>query len=227
MILLTESEIVSNVHAVAYLVAIITFILMGILFIFKARDKPKNIRYYIIGIILFLFLYAASRLAEFIRAVMDHTFFDDVAWWLGAIFGTVALLPLLYVLEHYILEKKTKYFFTFLTLALFIGALILNPRGSATSIGKILLYAASFPALAVPFMYFSVAIKTTGDTRKRAIGAGLGFLIAFLGIIADTALGNQLFDALLGTFIGGLTTSILFMIFVPIGMIIYYKSIRY
>jgi len=219
-----DSEIVSMVHSLAYLTAIITFTIFGILFLFKLKNKPPKIRNYLIGIVLFLFLYAISRSAELINDFIEDP--GALLWYLGAIFGAISLLPLLFVLEFYIIEKKTKFIFTILSFVLFILAMILDPRAS-NSIGKNLLYISSFPALTVPFMYFYVAYKTSGDTRKRSIGAGVGFLIAFFGIIVDTALGNLVFKALVGVEYGNLVTAIIYMISIPTGLIVYYRSIRY
>jgi len=226
--LFIDAEIMSMINSTKFLLAIITFAVMGTLFLLKIRGKTGKIRNYLIGIVLFLFLYAVSRISEFSRTLVSgDTVFRDVTWYLGAIFGAMALIPLLFVLEHIILEKKSKYIFTILSVAFFLLAIILDPSGSATSPGKIFLYLASAPALSVPFMYFYVGYKTSGDTRKRSIWAGIGFLVAFFGIIIDTALGNMIFDALLGDEIGGLATSILYMITLPLGMIIYYSSIKY
>ena len=233
MILQSEAEILRNLHIIAYSVVIVSFLLIAILFAFKMKGKPKNIKNYILGIVIFLTFYAVSRVMELTRMLISlilGTIDPDlgIALYLaGAIFGTVAVAIVLFVLEKYILEKKTKYILTILTISLLILSLIFNPRGSATGIGKIFLYISSAPALSIPIIYFYIGFKTSGDTRKRSITAGIGFLIAFFGIIVDTALGSLVFTIIMGDFMGTLMPYTLFMICVPVGLIIYYRSIQY
>jgi len=233
MILQSETEILNNIHIIAFLVVIATFLIIAVLFSLKMKRKPKNIKNYIRGIVIFMIFYAISRMAEVSKMLfsifigtIDPTI-ADILWYMGAIFGAVALFVLLLVLERYILERKTKFILSILTISLLILAILLDPQAGATSPGKILLYLSSAPALSIPIIYFYIGYKTSGDTRRRSIMAGIGFMIAFLGIIVDTALGNLIFDSLLGNFMGGVLTYITFMICVPVGLLIYYRSIQY
>lgn len=231
----TNTDFLDTTHIITLLIVICSFLIIAILFSFKLKDKPRSAKNYIIGIILFMILYAISRTCELSKIIIglddpyDTTLtIRTVLYLMSAIFGTVAVFILLVVLERYILEKKTKFIFSILTISFLILALIFNPSGGPVNLGKFFLYLSSIPALSIPLIYFYFGYKTTGVTRKRAIEAGIGFLIAFLGIIMDSAIGTSLFSILLGNINYGLLVAyILFAICVPIGLIIYYRAIHY
>jgi hypothetical protein len=116
---------------------------------------------------------------------------------------------------------------SFTELILLILALILGASSSEVNIGKILLYLSSFTALTIPIIYFYIGIKTSGETRTRSMGAGVGFLIAFIGIIINTFLGRSIARFLLGVFWGNIIANILYGGLVVIGLTVYYKYIKY
>ena len=85
----------------------------------------------------------------------------------------------------------------------------------------------NFKALPSNKYVLSLQKQTGVLTNSQIIFLFGGFLIAFFGIIVDTALGNLVFRALIGAEYGNLVTVIIYMIFIPMGLIIYYRSIRY
>jgi cell division protein FtsW (lipid II flippase) len=134
---------------------------------------------------------------------------------------------LLYQLEKRILEKKTKYLLTLIQIITVVPALLfgVSSKDAITWI-KILLYFGNAWSISIFFIYLYYAGKTTGETRKRAIGAAIGMLFIFGAIVANSSFGKTHYDYTYG--IEGLYfTYYLFAILASSGILIYMKSIKY
>ena len=233
-----------------WLAVIITFAVSAILFIQKTKDKSKKVKYYLLGIALFCLLYCVNRIVMFtyeltfpnfvwsynlteLNAVYDaYPELSDkylLYWRIATAAGSLGLLFLLIGLELFILEGKTKYIFSIFqavtgTLSIIFGV----SEGEAMSIGRALLYIGILPSLAVPFIYFYYAAKSKGLVRRRALGAGFGFFIFYLGIAANSTLGKQVISVLYRVGVNGIFISyIVYGIFVPIGLLIFWKTIKF
>jgi hypothetical protein len=177
--------------------------------------------------VAFLLLYAISRVADLLRNELPLSLeIRDYLWYLGAIPGSIGVTVLIFVLELYILEKKTKFIITIVQFSLLILGLLLGANATDLGVGKILIYVSSFTALIIPIIYFQFGYKTTGETRKRSISAGLGFFIIYVGIVCRTQLVENIFSGFWGD-PGIFLLYILFPSFILIGLIIYYISIKY
>ena len=222
--------LIEFVDVLSQIIAICIFTIFGLLFLLKSRDKPVNIRNYILGIVAFLLLYAISRVPDLLGAIPQASVIVEslgvTRWYIGAIASAIGLTILLFVLEKYILEKKTKYILTITQFGLFILGLLLGAGGTGVGVGKTLVYVSSFIALIIPIIYFQIGFKTTGETRKRSIGAGLGFFILYVGIVAKSQFVEDLFRGFWGD-LGILLVYIFYCTFVLIGLVIYYISIKY
>ena len=80
--------------------------------------------------------------------------------------------------------------------------------------------------VAIPLIYLYLGIKTSGDTRMRALGAMTGMIILFTGIVFNSSFGKTQLEGLYG--IPGLQiTYILYGLCTAIGIFVYLKSIQY
>jgi len=150
----------------------------------------------------------------------------DIIWRISTAIGSIGLLIFLIEFESKILEKKSKFILSIIQGVTLTFSLILGAQADRMTAGRYILYFGLIPALTVPLLYFYIGIKTSGDARKRAIGAGFGFLIFYIGVAANSSGGKSVFNFLAG--LSGLQFSyILYGIFISIGLIIYIKSIRY
>ncbi|MHA1293949.1 MAG: hypothetical protein ACTSQJ_14940 [Promethearchaeota archaeon] len=227
----------------------ITLFTAGIILLFKAKDKPEKVKNYLIGIGLFFILYGISKVIVFLyeltfdpgfvwqiksnefdiifEANQELNFRNDIVWRLSTGFGTIGLIILMYELEYYIMEKKTKFIFTLIMIITLIPALLFGIAGKdkITWI-RIVLYIGNFLVIVIPLFYLYLAIKTSGETRRRAIGATIGMLLFFAGIVFNSSIGKSLFESAMG--IQGIyLTYFLFGSFLIIGLLIYFKSIKY
>jgi len=224
----------------------------GFHFIKISKDKSKPIRIYLICIGIFFTFYCINRIIFFLHELLfdpfmwsmtlqeygatmnpDSPLFDlikfnryDLLWRVSTGIGSAGLLIFLIGFESQILEKRSFFIFSIIQGATLVLSLILGASGDQLNIGRYILYFGLLPALSVPIIYFILGIKAFGAARKRAIGAGLGFLIFYLGISANSSAGKSIFN-----FLWGLTglqlTYIIYGVFVTIGLLIYMKSIKY
>ena len=213
------------VDCLAQLLGICIFSIFCVLFLIKSKNKSKSARNYLLGIAAFLGLYALSRIADLTRYMpLETPLPADVIWYMSTITGTIGLTILLFVLELYILEKKTKFIITITESTIFILGILLG--GNSTQIGLTLVYVSSFIALIIPIIYIQIGFKTSDKTRKRAIGAGVGFFIHYAGIVCRTRLVQNLAFIFWGD-IGTLLVYICYFGFVFIGLTIYYFSVKF
>lgn len=247
---LQKIEAIDYLIITCLLAVFISSVVATLLFTIKLKGKIPKMRNYLLGIICFLGFYAANRVMIFfyeltfdpfvwrlevdaINALLlsdpDLLLRYDVIWRISTILSQVGLLVFLVEFELQILDKKTKFVFSIL---LAITATFSVIRGSGISAGgevdfwRLFFYLGTLPAIAVPLCYFYLAIKATGTARKRAIGAGIGFLILFIGITFNSAGGKSLFTSIVGNISGLQLSYVLYGVLAPIGIVIYLLSIR-
>ncbi len=240
-----------------YSAVCIIFLLIGIIFLLKSRDKQKNIRNYLLGIGIFFLLYGISRAMMFLfeatfpivansltGGIIEPNFiwnlnsaevnlifetyaeinlYHELIWRVTTALGTGGLIFLLYELEIHILEKRSKFLFTIIETISVLPALIIGLAGTQkdeVAWVRIILYVGNVIMIVVPLIYFWLGAKTSGDTRKRAIGAGISMLIMFFGVVFNSSIGKTLFPGLFFPYI-------MYGIFVIIGTIAFMKTIQY
>ena len=208
-------QFIDIIIILCWLVVICSLAIAGLLFIFiKSKDKPKSFKSYLIAIGIFFILYSINRLIFF----MHELFFDpmmwtisledynnmmvpgsdkfiryDIIWRISTAIGSIGLLIFLIQFESKILEKKSKFILSIIQGVTLILSLILGAHADQMTVGRYILYFGLIPALTVPLLYFYIGIKTSGDARKRAIGAGFGFLIFYIGVAANSSGGKSVF----------------------------------
>ena len=245
---LSSMEFLDIIIILCHVLVIFAFMVSGVILFIKLRDKRAEIKNYLLGIGLFLFLYGFGHFFMFLYELTFDPFvwridinafttiyeknpelllMYDIAWRLKTAFATTGVIFLFYQLEKMILNKRTKFIFTIIQTATLIPALIfgISTKEDITII-RILIYIGNSLAIVIPFIYLYYAKKTTGDTRKRAIGAMIGMLLLYMGILINGSIGKSFFFALHG--MDGLYfTYYMFAIFTIIGIFIYMKSIKY
>lgn len=228
---------------ISYIVVCISFLSAGVNFLLKARGKHQRIRNYLLGIGIFMLLYGSAKVIVFLfeltfeidyiwnitatefeiifTARPDLELYHEFIWRLTTGIGTAGLVIFIYELEILVMEKKTKFVFTILAIVTVIPALVFGTSGKdALDWVRIVLYIGNILVVFVPLFYFYLAFKTTGDTRKRAIGAAVGMLLTFAGVIFNSSIGKSLTNQIVFTYL-------FFGILVFLGVIVYSKSIRF
>ncbi len=245
---LASMELLDIIIIFCHISVIFTFMVSGIILFIKLKRKSPEIKNYLLGIGLFLFLYGFGHFFMFLYELTfdpfvwrvnindfnaiynthpDLLLIYDITWRLKTAFGISGVIILFYQLEKRILIKKTKYLFTIIQAITLIPALIfgVSTKDDITII-RILIYLGNSMAIVIPFIYLYYAKKTTGDTRKRAIGAMIGMLLLFMGIIINGSIGKSLYFTLHG--MDGLYfTYYMFAFLTIVGILIYMKSIKY
>ena len=145
----------------------------------KALFKSFGLLFAIMGItrICFVFSYFIEPYYNFLLAV-------------GYTFGAVALLPLVYTLEKYMITQ-TKRFFTIVgAIMVVLGFLFLFLTFSIPEISELsrTIQDIGMPILALSFLilYGLVIKNATGIIRKKAIMTLLGLVIFVVGILLDS-----------------------------------------
>lgn len=207
------------------ILVIIVLSVFIILFYLKSRGKDRTSQNYLYGIILFLVVYILSRFGEIFRIFVSSEFL----WYMENLVGIISIMLLIFIVELYVLEKKSKFILTLIQLIFLILAIIFryfDVPFMGLTLGTWALYGSSAPALFIPAVYFFFAGKTSGETRKKALWAGIGFILFFLGIVIKTQFGEALFGLVMVDF-AAYFTHIIYVICVSVGMTIYYISIKF
>ncbi len=243
---MSNIEFIDVIVIICHLSVSLTLWILGGKLIKKSKGKPDITKNYILGISMFMLLYGISRIFMFYFELQSDPFIwyllpdqtetllnedqslsriYDICWYSGTAISSFAIAILLYELEKHILQKKTKFVLTIFQIATITLGLIFG-ASSATEVGfgKYMLYISSIPALFIPVIFIYYAIKTAGDTQKRAALSAMGFILFFVGSALNSTLGKNISINLWGE-VGVLVNYILYGIFSSLGMIIYHKSL--
>jgi hypothetical protein len=246
---LANIEFIDILMILSSILVCVTYFMGGCIFLLKTKDKSTDVRNYLLGIGLFFLLYGTDRLIFFLYELTFEPNFMwhysntqlqsmfqnnpelalryDVVWRWAIGLGGLGLIILSYQIELYVMEKKTRFLITIIEIISIVIPLIFGLQQIyEVSIVRIILYTGNVLIMIIPLYYFYFAFKTVGITRKRAIGAGTGILIMFIGIFFSSSLAKSILDSALG--IDGIYLAyLLFCIFTIIGTLIYSKSIHY
>ncbi len=230
-----------------WLAVIILFAFAGFHFIKLSKNRAKQLKIYLLCIGIFFILFCANRIIFFLHELLfdpmmwtmtleeygalmtpgsERFIRYDILWRVSTCIGSTGLLIFLIGFESQILERKTYFIFSIIQGVTLVLSLIIGASGDKLTIGRYILYFGLLPALSVPIIYFILGVKAIGAARKRAIGAGLGFFIFYLGISANSSAGKSIFNYLWG--LAGLQlTYIIYGVFITVGLLIYMRSIKY
>ena len=239
--------LIDTIIIVSWLVVISLIAIAGFYFLKTSKGKQDPIKIYLLTIGIFFTLYSINRVIFFLNELLfDPVMWSmtleeysalmvpgsirvqnyDILWRISTAIGSTGLLIFLIGFESKILEKKTYFIFSIIQGVTLVLSLILGASGDKLTLGRVILYLGLLPALTVPIIYFILGVKGVGAARKRAIGAGIGFLIYYIGISANSSAGKSVFNYLWG--LPGLQLSyIVYAILIAIGLIIYIRSIKF
>ncbi|MHA1150107.1 MAG: hypothetical protein ACTSR8_17880 [Promethearchaeota archaeon] len=245
---MSNIELIDYVIIVCHLIVISTVIIAGIFFLKKMKDKSKDTKHYLLGISFFFICYG---IAQGIMAIFEITFnpfiwrihIDDfveifknnpdlalryeITWRLQQAISSIGIILLIYQLERRILEKKTKYIFTSIkAFTTFIAVSFGTGQKDQIGMVTIINYLGSALVIIIPLFYIYLAIKTSGETRQRALVTALGLFILFFGVVFNSSIGKRIFTAVWGMD-GLLYTYYLFAACVLIGTLVYIKTLQY
>lgn len=161
---------------------VVIFVLMETAVRFAVRGKKsevKNLSRYLYGVSIFFALYTCTRvffLLSDIFASIDFIF--QILWRLATICGLIGFLILIFFIEYYLLNRRTKLIFTIVGIIITTITVALGQISFQTfnplSLGLIII------AL-IPFLLYGYfLVKSEGDIRHRA-GMALGGLGLFFG----------------------------------------------
>lgn len=174
---------------------------IGGTFLFYKGAKAEEVgqKYFFLGIGLFGYLYALTRISFlFSDFTKDDAILHPIFWRLGQVISFIALLILIFVLERYVV--KTKYIFTILCA---IGT-VLTAVLQEDVVKIIIIIIPAIVLLVVLSIYIYVGKKSQGAPRIKSIKCAISVFILVLGIFIEGSLGRTLlgFDTgIIGTLI--------------------------
>ncbi len=195
---LNPNYFIQDMRVGLWLVAISLLLLFAKDFFYRSRKAElENQKKLFSGFAIFFTLYAIARVCFMIADYgFIHIngiplpefqfgrdwvggFYFNIFWQIGTLFGVIGFTTLVFYIENYLLEKKTKLVFSVIGLALI---------GLVSSLGLIvrnLVYIAIAFMAAVPvILYFYYANLSEGDIKKKATicGIALSFLLGGIGL---------------------------------------------
>ena len=151
-------------------------IILGTLILRKVitEDLTRPQTEYYLGSVAFILIHAICRIFYYIHDFTPG--YPDLYWELGAIFGLICLIPLLYAIERNI-YTRSKFLITILTI-IFIILLFVLPVEYKPILQTIII---SIAGAFIPLIYVYVAMKGTGSIRKSSLLIAGGIFIFLLG----------------------------------------------
>jgi hypothetical protein len=173
-----------------YSAIVVQLIISILLFVRSKKLKEMESVYRLVQAYGFFFLAMAINRFFFLWAYIPILgyFPPNYSLYLGIgyIFCSAALVPVIFVIEKFIV-KKTKYIFTVLCTLLVIMAIItIFLPDNLVEIRNTMQLMGLGTSLIWFILYFWMIKNTFGDPRKKAINTVLGVIIALLGFTLDS-----------------------------------------
>ncbi|MHA1310122.1 MAG: hypothetical protein ACTSQO_04255 [Candidatus Helarchaeota archaeon] len=174
-------------NTIIWTIAIGTLIILGIFFLLKnKKDKINEQKGMDLGLGFFFIFYAICRISFIISDYAENILLDNILmeymWRLATLFGLMGLTIMTFVIEFYILEKKTKFIFSIIGVITIIISVV-----GGSEIGRIaILYGPVAMGFIIIILYSYIAIKSSGYVRKRSLQALIGILLFYSGITIDS-----------------------------------------
>jgi hypothetical protein len=180
---------VRGVNLILWLIAITTMYLVGLVFFKRAKATDLDSQKSLFRSFGLLFMIMGLTRISFIVGYFIEPWYNFLLA-LGYCFGALAMLPLVFTLEKYLI-KQTKRFFSLVGVILtivgfaFLYVTLENPRLSELSRT---LQNIGMPVLASAFLilYGWVIKNSAGDIRKKALMTLIGMFIFVVGILLDS-----------------------------------------
>ena len=196
-----------------YIVNILLF-LSCTLFLLKAfKTEGKSQRNVYLGYGLFSLCFGFTRLFFLLSWSCEGIFEGCYDFYLtaGYVAGIIGMIIIIFIFESYLLDtKKILTGITFIAFLIVLVALFgLTSREIALNMLYILL-PAGIIALTISYIYFIV--KSTGASRKKAIGVFIGLTLFFIGYSMNTTIFITIFGGI-PSFLSPIVMSIGIIIF--------------
>ena len=182
---------------------IIALIIFAVFLFLKMREKEPGSaqRKIYLGYCLFLLSYACTRLffvfsdIEIYSAKISETFLNTIYVGIAYSFGIFGALWLILMLERFLLH--TRYIFTVVAIIMLILSVLSIFIMALNQILQVAI-AITLPAffLIVLFLYLYVAVKSSGEARKRSLGIITGLFIMMVGFLFGSSLVGAFLDPL-------------------------------
>jgi hypothetical protein len=172
---------------VSWVIVIALLFLSFALFVIEAiKTDEKSRKMVYIGYGLFALCFGLTRLLFFLTEFCGGIC-DDFFHIIGYLTGIAGIIVVIFIMETYLL--KTKKILTFITIILF-GIILIALTGLTTRdiVLNMIYILLPFALVAVALSYIYFIFKTSGPSRKKAIGALLGMILIFLGHLMSARL---------------------------------------
>ena len=214
----------TNESAILWIVAILFLWIGAVFFVHKARKAQiafqKNMD---LGIALFFALYSITRLLFIIGWYVtrdESSDLYDLYWRIATIIGLGGFTFLVFVLERYPLNKRTKYLGTILACIAIILSLVIGKSADIVLEDQ----PSHFSALIIA-LYIYIPAITQGALRRKALLNFFGILVILFGVIFDTNIAYSIF-ALISSDVGFVVQSIMGPGLFIVGVLIFTVSNR-
>lgn len=197
---LNPNYLIQDLRVGLWLVAIGYLLLFAKDFIYRSKKTELvNQKKLFFGIAIFFILYACTRIlfliSDYSYLHIDNSpisenvfginwsggFYYQFFWQIGSDIGLFGFTVLVYSIERYLLENKTKLIFSFIGLGL-IGATIILGQIVRNSLYIALAFMGAVPI----FLYFYYSNSLEGEMKKKAILCGISFLLFLGGMAIDS-----------------------------------------
>ncbi|MHA1377595.1 MAG: hypothetical protein ACTSRG_04330 [Candidatus Helarchaeota archaeon] len=189
---LNPNYLIQDIRVGVWLVAISFLFLFAKDFFYRSRNAElQSQKKIFLGYAIFFTLYAITRIVFLISDYSYLHFFSwpinnggflfQVTWQIASIIGLIGFTTLVFYIENYLLEKKTKLVFSFIGLGLIAITSVVG------IIARSLIYIFLIIMGVVPvLLYFYFANLTEGEMKKKAILSGLALTFILGGIGLDS-----------------------------------------
>jgi hypothetical protein len=171
-------------HLILWWIAVAVQLGMGILIALKGRSirDVASLRSLTFGFAFFAFALAGCRIF-FIIAYITPYYESSLS--IGYVFAVVSLIPVIAVIEKYIV-KQTKFVFSIISCILAVISIIgLFFQDRLLLFRTILQIASLLPGGLWFVLYIWLITLSTGEPRKKAIITVIGVFIALMGFLFD------------------------------------------
>ena len=164
-------------------------------FLRKAQnsDLPSQ-RNMFLGMGLFMGFYGVTRVLFIIGWYLTYdegSSLYEIYWRSATIVGMIGFTFLIFVLERYPLNNRTKHIATIASCAVLVVSIVLG-----SEIGNLVLaYSLPFIAIIILGIYLYLVIIGQGEIRKRSLENFLGILLILLGIMFDTNIAYNIISS--------------------------------
>ena len=113
----------------------------------------------------------------------DAGFIHQITWQIGSVAALIGFTIFVHVIEKYLLENRTKLFFTIIGTTFTILTLIFGQL-----IRSVLYFAVGFMGFTPLILYLYFAYISSGEMRKKSLNCAFSVFLVLFGIVLDSAL---------------------------------------